>query len=208
MRIRSIKVTVLAFAAMLALSDKAYAQTVHNYGQEEITFDQDFMTPKVPDKQKKHIREFMRHEATALIKLGYNVATDRGGEVIVVTIPAERLFLPNETELLHSAHEILDNFLIYMRHPGKYKMLLKMHSDNTGSERYNYELTDNRIASLYDFFDAKIPDASFLNGYPSGDTEPLKPNDSRDNRKANRRLEIFIQPGPDMIQNAKNKSKK
>ncbi len=46
-----------------------------------------------------------------------------------------------------------------------------------------------------------------LQGYPMSDSEPLKdtPNTSYANRRANRRLEIYIVPGPMLIMEAKSK---
>lgn len=186
------------------------SQQVPGTGETDVptTFDKEFLTPKVPDKQKKRIKELMRHEAEALVKLGYDVATDRNGEVVVVTIPASRLFAPNETELSSSANTVLHNFMAYLRHPGKYKMLLKMHSDNTGSEQYNFDISEARVKAVHEYFNSKNSGNALLYEFYAGASEPLVAENSRINREKNRRLEIFLLPGPDMVQSQKQKSKK
>ena len=82
-----------------------------------------------------------------------------------------------------------------------------MHSDDTGSNDYLYGLTEKRIIALYDYFDQHAAQTDMLQGYPMADSDPLKdyPNTSREGRAANRRLEIFIVPGPMLILDAKNK---
>ncbi len=195
--------SLLLFAAIVPVAQNAAQDT-----EMIVTFDQDYMTPAIPGKQKNAVVELMKQEALTLQKKGYSVESDRNGEVVVVTIAADKLFAPNSVTLLPQAVSLLDVFTGYLRDGDKYKILLKMHSDNTGSEDYSYIITDDRIKSLYEFFDNRVADSSLLNGYPAGNVEPLVPNDSRENRSINRRLEIFIVPGPGLVQVQKNKNSK
>lgn len=82
-----------------------------------------------------------------------------------------------------------------------------MHSDDTGSDNYLYGLTERRILALYGYFDSNAAQTDMLQGYPMADSEPVKdtPNTSYVNRNKNRRLEIFIIPGPLLIMDAKSK---
>ena len=149
----------------------------------------------------------MRREAQALQKMGYAVETMRKGEVVIATIPADKLFAPNDTVLLTSADTQLKAFLPYFRTADKFKVILAMHSDNTGSDNYLYDLTERRIVALYNYFDTYATQTESLQGYPMADSEPAPGanNDTRVGRKANRRLEIYIVPGSVLIEDAKNK---
>lgn len=173
----------------------------------ELTLDETLMVPEVPEKQKNYIRTAMKREAQSLQKMGYKVETMRRGEVVIATIPADRLFAPNDTMLMASADAALKPFLSYFRTHGKFKVILAMHSDNTGSDSYLYDLTEKRIVSLYNYFDTKAAQTDMLQGYPMADSEPMAgmTNNSMEGRRANRRLEIFIVPGPMLIVEAKSK---
>lgn len=171
----------------------------------ELSMEETLSIPEVPAKQKEYIKSYMKREAQALQKMGYKVETMRQGEVVIATIPADKLFGPNDTTLLASAGKELNNFLPYFRSHGKFKVILAMHSDDTGSENYLYGLTEARIVALYDYFDHYATQTDLLQGYPMAGYEPLKPNNSRKNRAENRRLEIYIVPGPILIADAKTR---
>lgn len=175
------------------------------FDPEEVLFEDFVKLPQVPKKQKPFIVEYMRNEAVKLAQLGYNVETMRGGEIVIVTIPTDNLFAPNDTTLMESAPGHLNNLLAYAAVPGRYKIIFKVHTDDTGSEIYLYNLSVSRMNSIYDFFDryATSPDEVF--GYPVGGEEPATDNSSRQNRAENRRLEIFILPGESLIEQAKKK---
>lgn len=173
----------------------------------ELTLDETLMLPDVPSKQAEYVKGYMKREAQALQKLGYKIETTRQGEVVIATIPADKLFAPNDTALLPAAADVLKPFLPYFRTHGKFKVILAMHSDDTGSNDYLYGLTEKRIVSLYDYFDGHAAQTDMLQGYPMADSDPLKgvTNTTREGRALNRRLEIFIVPGPMLIVDAKNK---
>lgn len=171
----------------------------------EYSLQENLHLPEVPKKQQSYIKEYMLREARSLQKMGYKIETMRRGEVVIASIPASKLFAPNDSTLLPGAAALLKNFLPYFRVPGRFKVILAMHSDDTGSEPYLYQLTERRIVSLYDYFDENARQTELLMGYPMGPSEPLAPNDSRQRRDDNRRLEIYIVPGPVLIAEAKSK---
>lgn len=173
----------------------------------ELTLDETLMLPDVPEKQATYVIGYMKREAQALYKLGYKIETTRHGEVVIATIPADKLFAPNDSTLLPGAADELKPFLSYFRTHGKFKVILAMHSDDTGSDSYLYELTERRILALYGYFDEHAAQTDMLQGYPMADSEPVKdtPNTSYANRRTNRRLEIYIVPGPMLIMEAKTK---
>ena len=198
---------LLAAAAACASAQKKDASQEQLVDLSELTLDETLMLPDVPAKQKAYIEAYMKREAQALHKLGYKVETTRKGEVIIATVPADELFAPNDTTLLPTADARLKPFLPYFRTHGKFKVILAMHSDDTGSDTYLYNLTEQRIVSLYNYFDTHAAQTDMLQGYPMADSEPVKdtPNTTRKGRRTNRRLEIYIVPGPILIAEAKTK---
>lgn len=134
---------------------------------------------------------------------GCTVEAFRNKEVLLVTIPAHFLFGPNATELSTGAGEYLAPIRRYLKDPDMYRVMLVMHTDNTGSEPYREKLTIDRVNSVFDWFDNSGSDTSYLFSYALGDDMPLRQNDSMENRDKNRRLEIYLLPGTKMIQQAR-----
>lgn len=201
---------IRTFAAALFLSLCAGGNTASAQGTagtevsaDELTMEQNLAQPPVPAKLSTFVRSYMKREALALHKMGYKVETMRKGEVVIVTIPTDRLFAPNDTALLPSAGKDLKNVLPYFRVPGKFKVVLALHTDDTGADSYLNSLAEKRIVSLYEYFDTNAANTDNLIGYPMAALEPLKDNSSRAARAENRRLEIFIVPSDVLIEEAK-----
>lgn len=136
---------------------------------------------------------------------GVMVERTRNGEVLVVTIPASHLFMPNQTVLRPDAGRLLTPFLRYLTKPDMYWVILDMHADNTGSEAYTDQLTLDRVNSVFNWFMDKDADTRFLFPTASGASDPLPghDNESMSDRAANRRLEIYLVPGKRMLEQAK-----
>jgi len=168
----------------------------------ELSLDQNLATPEIKSKLKDAVQDFQYKQAVELIKQNYEVELTRDNEVIIVTIPAERLFASNDTVLAATGPAALKPMLRYLKNPGFYKLLLVMHSDDTGSKAYTVRLTRSRVNAVYDWFDAN-GDVDYIVPYALGSNDPLNANDSMEKRRKNRRLEIYIVPNDVMLEQAK-----
>ena len=168
----------------------------------ELSLDQNLATPEIKNKLKDAVQDFQYKQAVELIKQNYEVELTRDNEVIIVTIPAERLFDSNDTVLAATGPAALKPMLRYLKNPGFYKLLLVMHSDDTGSKAYTVRLTRSRVNAVYDWFDAN-GDVDYIVPYALGSNDPLNANDSMEKRRKNRRLEIYIVPNDVMLEQAK-----
>lgn len=159
--------------------------------------------------QSEFIQQFQNKEARAKLLPKFNgndgcsVENYRNKEVLLVTIPARLLFAPNETLLNDKAGEYLAPFKRYLRQPDTYRVLLVMHTDNTGSPQYRDDITEERVESIFEWFEEQGSNTSFLFPYAMSDDMPIYENDSQKNREANRRLEIYLMPGEKMLEQAK-----
>lgn len=180
---------------------------------DELSFEDMLISVDVGAKSK-FIQEFQNKEAkNQLLKGKYdpkngdcNVEFFRNKEVLVITIPAKFLFDPNEVDLKTSADEYLRPIKRYLKNPDTYRVLLVMHTDNTGTQKYRDELTVDRVNAVFDWFEDQGSDTSYLFPYAMGDDLPLpgnEDNDSQSKRDANRRLEIYLMPGTKMLEQAK-----
>lgn len=216
MKIRN-NIIVVALFAVFAFATTALARDSKIPASKEIptvtsddnndifdkTIEQNILSPKVGSGQKAVIADFQKRQAKELIEKGYEMSSLREGLVIVATIVADRLFLPNDTLMRASAQPIIKPFAHFMKDFGMWKVLLVMHSDNTGSPKYLRKLTVARVDAVYDWLYDKSDHPEELVPYGIGGVAPLYPNNSMENRAKNRRLEIYLIPGEKMIKLAK-----
>lgn len=170
------------------------------------------MVNSVPldSKSAELIRKFQEKEGrNRLFGREYNsknncsVETYRNKEVLLVTIPASSLFAPNDTALRSDASLLLAPLKRYLKDPDMYRVLMVMHTDNTGSEIYRDRITEMRSQVIFDWFEEQGCDTEYLFTYGYGDDMPLVENNSMSNRERNRRLEVYLVPGKKMLEQAK-----
>ena len=194
---------LLATTALLMLSWPLTLNAKDDDDIYEMSLDENLENPEIKnDKQADKIQEFQYDMAVAFSRTNYDVEVMRDGEVIIITIPASQLFEANDTVVTKVGQELLKPFLRMLKNPGFYKMLLVMHSDNTGSSAYTLNLTRQRVNAVYDWFDEN-GSVDYVVPYALGDTDPVVDNNSVENRKRNRRLEIYLVPEKTMLQQAK-----
>lgn len=176
---------------------------------DELTFT-DMLKSVELDKYGELVQKYQAKEAKNHLLNGIftkkgqcGVESYRNKEVLLITIPAKLLFEPNSTELKGNAHDYLSPLKRYLRDPDMYRVLLVMHTDNTGSEVYRDELTAERADAVFDWFVNNGSNTSYLFPYALGDDMPLVPNDSFEHRDSNRRLEVYLMPGEKMLKQAK-----
>lgn len=177
---------------------------------DELSFSEMLNSVELDSKSADLIRKFQEKEGrTRLYNKEYNaknssmVETYRNKEVLLVTIPASKLFAPNEVEVRKDAASLLAPLKRYLKDPDMYRVLLVMHTDNTGSEKYREHITEERSAAIFDWFVKEGCDTRYLFSYAYGDDMPLEENNSVDNREKNRRLEVYLVPGKKMLEQAK-----
>lgn len=175
-----------------------FAQNYHNPNSlnEAIEY------PAIKDnKTRTAIVNYQNKQANILAK-EYNVNLKRNNEVIVITIPADLFFESNETMLSRKADDILYKIAQFLRVPGFYHVALAMYHDNTGSPQYCKDMTDKRMQSICDWFAINC-NSNYVSCFSCGDKNPILPNNSMNNRRMNRRLEVYLVPDNTMFDNAK-----
>lgn len=206
--------TLLASAAIMLAGQMQGAQPAQPKARDAALDDMTFieMLNSVDlGKQSELIQKFQLKEGkNRLLNGKYNpkgectVENYRNREVLLITIPAHLLFGPNETELKPgAANDYLAPIRRYLKDPDMYRVLLVMHTDNTGSDEYRDILTEERVDEIFDWFEKTGSDTRYLFSYAMSDEMPLVSNTSLDNRDKNRRLEIYLMPGKKMLEQAK-----
>lgn len=205
-------VLLLAPAPLQAQSKSAPVTETNQRIEEldELSFTEMINSVELDKKSSDLIQKFQDKEGRARLhnkeynsRNGCLVETYRNKEVLLVTIPASKLFAPNEVELRKEASALLAPLKRYLKDPDMYRVLLVMHTDNTGSEEYREHITEQRSNAVFDWFANEGADTRYLFSYAFADDMPLVENNSMSNRDKNRRLEVYLVPGKKMLEQAK-----
>ncbi len=202
---------LIVMACSLCGMAQAYVDPYKGYS-EETFMDMDFIpnlaTPIVGQKEKPAVRKAVQVAANSL-KGKFTVDLMREDEVFVATVLTDDLFMPNDTLMTEDADAVLLPLLPPMKDPMAYKIVIAVHTDDTGSETYRDNLSTARLNSVYDWFITKIDEGVLseklmIIPFAMGGSMPLVANTSRENRRENRRLEVYFIPGPALITAAHN----
>lgn len=210
-RLKTFSKLILAFA-LLAASNMPMRADSNPDELADLTWVQ-MLNSVDPGNKAELIRNFQEKEArNVLLKSIYGkdnhcaVENVRQKEVLLITIPASYLFEPNSRQLSAAADKYLEPIKRYLKQPDMWRVMLVMHTDNTGSPEYRQALTVDRVLAVTDWFEEQPNlDTDYLFPYALSDARPLKdtPNNSMENRAKNRRLEIYLVPGEKMLEQAK-----
>ncbi|MCH5347113.1 MAG: OmpA family protein [Muribaculaceae bacterium] len=195
---------MLLGSAQTAMADKPYTDPYLEYDEIDhwdLDLDDNIEIPEISDGERKDIRTYMKNLFNDLAKRNYIAELDRNDEVVVVSLPCDDLFLPNDTLLWQPrAARLLDPLKPLLADPDMFKIVFAVNSDNTGSAVYNMNLSDARKDSMYEWFDLNAAPDLIVVPYSMGDTDPIEPNNTRAGRAANRRVDVYFIPGPKMIE--------
>lgn len=171
----------------------------------ELTIDENLATPEVPAKASATVNRHMQRIGAVYTKHGLEVKPYRKGEVLQVIVPCQSLFQPNDTVLAPRASRVLNAFKDLVKLPDLYKILIVVHSDNTGSQQYADELTVARANAIDNYFISLFPTAQLnLIPYGVGNDEPRTDNRSIGARESNRRVDFYIIPEKRTVEMARS----
>jgi OmpA-OmpF porin, OOP family len=99
----------------------------------------------------------------------------------------------NKSELNADAKQQLDQLGEGMSSNKTYLVVVQGGTDNSGSERYNYDLSQRRAEEVVRYLVAKYNVPLYkVYAVGVGEQRPVAPNDTADGRKKNRRAEIEL----------------
>ncbi len=195
---------LLLLACFPAAAQDTYVDPYKDYDEFlffDLTLEQNVETPVVGKKERRSVRDYMSRVKDQL-KGTYTLDLTRDEEVVIVSIPTDDLFLPNDTLLTPYGEKRLRPLLPYLQDPMMFKVVYTINTDDSGSANYLEHLSEARNNTIYGWLlsDKRIPDDLIVIPFSMASDDPLLPNDSRANRAVNRRLDIYLIPGPKMIQ--------
>lgn len=86
----------------------------------------------------------------------------------------------------------LDRVVKLLKDNPSMEIELSAHTDSFGSDDYNLKLSDNRARSCMEYILSKGIASNRVTSQGYGETKPVAPNDTPENRQLNRRVEFKI----------------
>lgn len=189
----SVKSVAAAFLLLLCASEGTAAEP-DVVDELSMTLEENIDYPAVAARKAGPVRDAMDELCRRLAERKYPATLVRGGEVVCVVIPASELFRANARELSPEGRDRLDGLGRYVSHREQFKVLVAVHSDDTGDGHYAEELTSDRANAIDRYFSESLGREPNLIPYGIGHDEPVANDATLRNRAANRRVEIFFVP--------------
>lgn len=136
-----------------------------------------------------------RQEAKLRAQLqGTGVGVTRNGDEITLNMPGNVTFATNSADVNASFYPVLSSVATVLKEFDKTVVVVSGHTDNTGSDQLNMDLSQRRASSVSGYLTAQgISSERFITqGF--GETQPVASNDTPEGRAQNRRVEITLSP--------------
>lgn len=159
------------------------------------------------EKQEKEFKQALADEQGASIKREQRVLEDatneaarRDVEVLVLTFQGDVWFDVGSAALKAGAYDEIDRVAAILNRYPETSIRIEGHTDSTGSESSNQELSEKRAMSVKNALLSKNVSETRLQTIGYGESKPVADNSNEGGRQLNRRVEIVIVPPPQQAQ--------
>ncbi|MFQ5564417.1 MAG: OmpA family protein [Parvularculaceae bacterium] len=137
------------------------------------------------DRQQAKLRERLANSG---------VSVTRAGDNIILNMPSNITFAVDQSDITPGFYETLNSVSIVLNEFDKTTVSVYGHTDSTGSEAYNQQLSQRRALSVANYLAAQGVNPGRLQAIGYGENRPVADNSTEAGRAANRRVEIVIDP--------------
>jgi len=132
------------------------------------------------------LNTFLHHDGDTLVVLMDSIKPE-------APVVLKNLFFKWNSAVIEPESELaLDTLLQLLTDKPDMRIRIIGHTDNTGSDNYNYKLSAARAQSVVNWLTAKDVAADRLESEGRGETEPVDTNDTEQGRANNRRVEFVV----------------
>jgi outer membrane protein OmpA-like peptidoglycan-associated protein len=137
------------------------------------------------DYQEKKLRERLQ---------GTGVSVKRVNDDIFLIMPGNLTFATDHAEIRSDFYGVLNSVVLVLNEYEKTLIEITGHTDNTGSDAHNQQLSEARANSVAAYFRAQqvVPQRLITEGF--GERFPIASNDTAEGRQENRRVELRLVP--------------
>jgi outer membrane protein OmpA-like peptidoglycan-associated protein len=125
---------------------------------------------------------------------GTGVSVTRVGDNITLNLPSSITFATNSADLNAQFYNALEGVSMVLKEYNKTVIEVAGHTDSTGSDQYNQQLSQRRASSVANYLASHGVVNQRLLTVGAGETHPVASNDSESGRAQNRRVEMTIVP--------------
>lgn len=146
---------------------------------------------KMMDNQEQEMRQALANSEAASVR--------REGNLLAVTFKSDLSFDFDSATIRPGLYAEIDRVANIMRNYPQTLIRVEGHTDSSGSEEYNLDLSERRAMAVRRLLVERgvLRDRIEIVGY--GESLPIASNDSDSGRQLNRRVEIKIVPNPEQI---------
>lgn len=145
------------------------------------------------DKQAEELQEDLAGATVERYEEGIHIVFDGGA-----------MFAVNSSDLNAKTKTQLDGMAETLNKYPDTDIRIEGHTDASGKEEYNQELSEKRAKAVTDYLVSKGVDAARLTDIGFGENQPIGDNETEEGRSKNRRVDIAITANKKMQKAAKN----
>lgn len=153
-----------------------------------------------------YIGHYMDEQAAEMERDLEGAKVERIGEGIKITFDSGLLFDVDKAALKTKSKENLGELAVILNKYDDTEILLEGHTDATGSEEHNLELSRARAQSVANYLAEQQVKATRFTIMGYGESQPIASNDTPDGRAGNRRVEVAIYANDDLKKVAEEKT--
>ncbi|WP_366949848.1 OmpA family protein [Immundisolibacter sp.] len=125
---------------------------------------------------------------------GSGVEVSRQGDNVILNMPSHVTFATDSAQISPAFQSTLDQVAATIVEYKDTRVQIAGHTDSTGSESYNQQLSERRAQAVADYLASRGVDRARLSTVGYGETRPIATNETPEGRQQNRRVEIVLSP--------------
>ncbi|HEV7252402.1 MAG TPA: OmpA family protein [Mesorhizobium sp.] len=125
---------------------------------------------------------------------GTGVSVTRVGDQIILNMPSDVTFATDEDSVRSSFYPTLNSVGLVLKKFNRTVVDVYGHTDATGSDTYNYDLSQRRALAVADYLSGQGVDSRRFSVTGFGESRPIASNADDRGRAQNRRVEIQLSP--------------
>lgn len=137
------------------------------------------------DKQEAELTQRLRASGVSVTRVGND---------IILNMPGNVTFATNSSDINAQFYDVLNSVAIVLKEYDKTLIDVTGHTDSTGSDQYNLELSQKRAQSVAAYLIGQSVDSRRFYVVGAGEAQPIATNDTPQGREQNRRVEIRLSP--------------
>ncbi|MEW9808043.1 OmpA family protein [Mesorhizobium marinum] len=125
---------------------------------------------------------------------GTGVSVTRVGDQVILNMPSDITFAVDQDAVKSSFYPTLNSVAKVLNRYQRTVVDVYGHTDSTGSDQHNLDLSQRRALSVANYLSAQGVDSRRFAVTGFGESRPIAPNSTAEGRAQNRRVEIQLSP--------------